>query len=318
MSRGIGDRCLRVKTATIGGRNRRYRVTVPEILEVETYRKQAEKLLGRRVADVIADDDLYLKGSTNPETLCRALVGRRVAAVRRRGKLLLLDFEDPPATSGVAIRASESNGEDSSPVEAHSQTESEGVTLGIHFGMTGRLVVDGDVSIDRLLYTSGEHRPEYARFALLFEGGGELVVSDPRRLGRVELDPDESVLGPDAMELTREELVEALDDSRAALKSRLLDQSRIAGLGNLLVDDILWRAGLDPHRHAGSLEPGEIDRLLAAIRDSLDELGERGGSHTSELHAERHQGGHCPLDGAELRRDVIGGRTTYWCPLHQH
>ncbi len=291
---------------------------VPEILEVETYRRQAEKLLGRRVADVIADDDLYLKGATTPETLSRALVGRQVAAVRRRGKLLLLDFEDPPTTSGVAIRASESEGEDSSPVDVRSQTNSPGVTLGIHFGMTGRLVVDGDVAIDRLLYTSGEHRPEYARFALLFDGGGELVVSDPRRLGRVELDPDESQLGPDAMELTRSQLVEALDDSKAALKSRLLDQSRIAGLGNLLVDDILWRAGIDPHRQAGSLDSEEIDRLLTAIRESLAELGARGGSHTSDLHAERHEGGHCPLDGAELRKDVIGGRTTYWCPQHQH
>ncbi len=302
----------------MGGGCRNYRGGVPEILEVETYRRQAEKLVGRRVSDVIADDDLYLKGAATPEALSRALVGRRVSAVRRRGKLLLLDFDDPPTTSGVPVRASEPDGEDSSIMEVRSQTGPGGVTLGIHFGMTGRLVVDGDAAIDRLLYTSGEHRPEYARFALLFEGGGELVVSDPRRLGRVELDPDESRLGPDAMGLTRSELVKALDDSRAALKSRLLDQSRIAGLGNLLVDDILWRAGLDPHRPAGSLDPHEVDSLLGAIRASLDELGARGGSHTSELHAERHEGGHCPLDGAELRRDVIGGRTTYWCPVHQH
>ncbi|MCY3616257.1 MAG: hypothetical protein OXG66_01165, partial [Acidimicrobiaceae bacterium] len=104
--------------------------------------------------------------------------------------------------------------------------------------------------IDHLLYDSPRHEPAWDRFGLEFEGAGAMVLRDPRRLGGVQLDPDESRLGPDALSLTLGQLRTALGRSTAALKARLLDQQRLAGLGNLLADEALWRARLSPVREA--------------------------------------------------------------------
>jgi formamidopyrimidine-DNA glycosylase len=155
------------------------------------------------------------------------------------------------------------------------------------------------------------------RFGICFADGGSLWMRDPRRLGAVELDPDESRFGPDATVLDRRGLDRAIGRSRAPLKAVLMDQSRIAGLGNLLTDELLWRAGLDPARAAGGLEPSERVALLRAIRQTVRVLGRRGGSHTGDLQASRVPGGVCPRDGAELLRRTVGGRTTYSCPVHQ-
>ena len=115
--------------------------------------------------------------------------------------------------------------------------------LGLRFGMTGRLVVDDHAVIEKLEYSSAREVPEWRRFELGFADGGTLVIVDPRRLGSVELDPDDTRLGPDAFGLSAGQLAGALEASRTALKARLLDQRRVAGLGNLLVDEILWRIG---------------------------------------------------------------------------
>jgi formamidopyrimidine-DNA glycosylase len=143
-------------------------------------------------------------------------------------------------------------------------------------------------------------------------------MRDSRRLGAVTLDPDEDRLGPDALTVTLGELRRALAGSRAPLKARLMDQSRLAGVGNLAADEILWRAGLAPARPAGALTTAELRRLHRHVRGTLDDLLTGGGSHTGELMAERRQGGICPKDGAVLVRHTTGGRTGWWCPVHQH
>lgn len=258
---------------------------MPELLEVEAYRRAAATVVGRTVAVVCAPDHWFAKRGATPEALAAELTGVRIAAARRIGKLLVLDTDGP--------------------------------RVGLRFGMTGRIVVDGSTPIEALIYSSDGDDPGWDRFGLRFAGGGALVVRDPRRLGGVELDPDESRLGPDAAAVTVDQLRDGLARSAAPLKARLLDQSRLAGLGNLLADESLWRAGLAPTRPAGALDPGELDGLHAAIARTLTVLGRRGGSHTGDLQPARFRGGHCPRDGAELRRDQVGGRTTYWCPLHQ-
>jgi formamidopyrimidine-DNA glycosylase len=96
-----------------------------------------------------------------------------------------------------------------------------------------------------------------------------------------------------------------------------MDQGRLAGIGNLLADEMLWRAGLDPGRR-NVLSAADLAALHRAVRSSLRQLGRRGGSHLGDLMDERHTGGRCPRDGAELSRATVGGRTTYWCPVHQH
>jgi formamidopyrimidine-DNA glycosylase len=255
------------------------------MLEVETYRRQADAVVGRTIVGVDAPDAWYVK-NVDPAELAAALTGTRIDGTRRIGKLLVLDLDD-------------------------------GSRLGLRFGMTGRLLVDGAASIDRLEYSSARTDPAWERFTLRFDDGGDLRMVDPRRLGGVSLDPDETVLGPDALTLTATSLAEALGRSTAPLKARLLDQARVAGIGNLLADEILWRAGLDPARRAGGLSDVELDDLTEAIATTLAELADRGGSHTGDLRAGVLADGHCPLDGTELQRRTIGGRTTWSCPRHQ-
>jgi formamidopyrimidine-DNA glycosylase len=193
----------------------------------------------------------------------------------------------------------------------------DGPSLGLRFGMTGRLLVDDDPAIERLEYSSDRNDTKWDRFVIHLADGGTIRLRDPRRLGGVELDPDEDLLGPDALTIGAAALRDLLRGSTTPLKARLMDQGRVAGLGNLLTDEILWRAGLDPARQAGSLHPRELRRLHAHLRSVLAELTERGGSHTGDLQDERDRDGRCPRDGRALMRRQIGGRTTYSCPHHQ-
>ena len=264
---------------------------MPELLEVEAYRRLAEKTaLWRPVAAIEAPDSWYLKRGLKAGDL-ELLVGGQFVAARRRGKLLLLDTELGDARPR--------------PV------------LGLRFGMTGRLVVDGKAGVGQLRYSSSQLLVKYERFGILFTDGGRLIVSDPRRLGGVELDPDERRLGHDAATITKAGLAKALHGSRAPLKARVMDQAHLAGLGNLLADEVLWRAGLSPAREAGRLSPAEIRRLHYHLRAALAKMAERGGSHTGDLMPARALGGKCPRDGELLCQGRVGGRTTWWCPAHQ-
>ena len=261
---------------------------MPELPEVEAYRRLASSAaLGRPITEVLSPDDWYLKRGLTAPVARAALTGRSFTAAHRRGKLLLLATGD------------------------------DGPVLGLRFGMSGRLVVDGVAGVDALLYSSPRADARYDRFGVRFADGGRLVVRDPRRLGGVELDPAVDRLGPDAAGVTPAALRRALAGSSAPLKARLLDQERLAGVGNLIADEVLWRAGLSPLRPAGSLTPNEVRRLYRHLRATLHDVIERGGSHTGDLMTERRPGGHCPKDGAPLARATVGTRTTFWCPTHQ-
>lgn len=254
------------------------------MIEVEAYRQVAERAVGRTVAKVQAPDAWFLKGGITAAALGRALRGRTVTGTRRIGKLLLLDTDGP--------------------------------VLGLRFGMTGRLLVDGTGPIEKLEYSSGRHVPGWTRFGLRFDEG-DLALVDPRRLGGVELEPRLDHLGIDALAVRPAQLRDLLARSRAPLKAFLLDQGRLAGVGNLIADETLWRAGLDPARPAGSLDPAESARLHRHLRRTIGLLTDRGGSHTGDLQVARARGATCPRDGAPLQRRTIGGRTTYSCPQHQ-
>jgi formamidopyrimidine-DNA glycosylase len=187
------------------------------------------------------------------------------------------------------------------------ETDGEGPDLGLHLGMAGSIVVDAEPAPN-----------SWDRFSLAFEDGGRLALRDKRRLSRAVIDPDYSHVGPDAGEVGRDAFRARVGRGTAPLKARLLDQAVIAGVGNLLADQTLWAAGQSPWREAGSLTHEELDHLRRTLRREIRLAIEKGGVHTGSFIAARGRGGRCPRCGTELRRDVVGGRTTFWCPSEQH
>jgi formamidopyrimidine-DNA glycosylase len=272
---------------------------VPELPEVETARSLiADQALHRRIADV-DDSDSYVGRPHSPGELRNALTGRSLTAAHRRGKMIWLE------TSGTGDGAALG-----------------GPELGIHLGMSGRIVVtapDGTVTEagEPYRYDTRRRRALWSRFTLTFADGGSLVLLDPRRLGRVRLNPDIGALGPDAMEVTPAEFRALITKGTTAVKARLLNQSKIAGVGNLLADEILWQAKIPPPARVDSLSSAQVNRLYRALRSVLESAIAKGGAHTGDVIAARHPGGTCPRDGAPMVHGTVGGRSTWWCSREQ-
>lgn len=260
---------------------------MPEGLEAEIYRRAAGVTLGRTIDSVEIDDR-----QQSSLALRAALPGHRIEGVDRHGKVVVL--------------------------------RTDGVDVGVHFGMTGRLIVDDEAAIDRLVYSSGRDASQWDRLRIGFVEGGSIRVNDPRRWARFDHDPDLSTLGPDVLDGVRAdrsefraEVATALT-GRRAVKTVLLDQRRVSGLGNLCVDEVLFHAGISPEVPVNELTAEAVDRLVDAIREHLPAMLGRGGSHTGDLDpGARAHLPPCPLDGVPLVRTVVGGRTTIWCPRHQ-
>ena len=260
---------------------------MPELPEVERARALiASRALGRRIA-AVDDTDTYVCRPHQPGELAAALVGRTLVAAHRRGKTMWVDTDDG------------------------------GPVLGLHLGMAGRIVVDGEAEGDPARGDDATAPRLWDRFLVAFEDGGRLVLRDKRRLGRAVLNPDLSALGPDAAEVGRDAFRTRVGRGDAPLKARIMDQAVIAGVGNLLADEALWRAGLSPRRAAGSLSEPELDRLRREIRAATRSAIRQGGVHTGDVMPARRRGGICPRCGTAMERATIGGRTTYWCPAEQ-
>jgi formamidopyrimidine-DNA glycosylase len=272
---------------------------MPELPEVETARSLiADRALHRRIVDV-DDSDGYVTRPHPPGELRSALIGRCLAAAHRRGKTIWIE------TSGT--------GDPAVP---------GGPELGIHLGMTGRIVVtavDGAVAEagDPPRHYAQPPKSEWGRFTLRFADGGSLVLLDPRRLGRVRLNPDIGALGPDAMQVTPAQFRAIITKGTIAVKARLLDQSKIAGVGNLLADEILWQARVSPLARVDSLSPAQINRFYRALKSVLESAVAKGGAHTGDMIAARHPGGVCPRDGAPMAHGIVAGRSTWWCSREQ-
>src|SRR5215210_289060 len=186
------------------------------------------------------------------------------------------------------------------------ETDEGGPELGLHLGMAGRIAVDED-----------EAPRQWDRFALEFAGGGRLALRDKRRLSRAVLEPDFAHVGPDAAEVARDAFRARVGRGAAPLKARLLDQGVIAGVGNLLADETLWRARLSPRRSAGELSVEELDRLRREVRAATRDAIRDGGVHTGRIVPHRRRGERCPRCGTVLEHATVGGRTTFWCPACQ-
>jgi formamidopyrimidine-DNA glycosylase len=271
---------------------------VPELPEVESARQVIERAaLGRSIVDV-DDSDRYECRPHGPGELRAALSGRRLESVHRRGKSMWCE------TSGTA---------DVGP---------SGPVLGLHLGMSGKIVIanpDGAEIDGGDYWERGRARGDfrYTRFSLTFADGGRLLLIDPRRLGRVRLDPLIEALGPDAADITRAQFRAMIARGHAPVKARLLDQAAIAGVGNLLADEALWLARIGPSRPTSSLDLAETDGLRRAVRAAVRAAVRDGGVHTLTIVPFRRTGARCPRDGAPMHRGTVGGRTTWWCSREQ-
>ena len=145
-----------------------------------------------------------------------------------------------------------------------------------------------------------KQKAEWDRVTISFDDGGSLRLFDKRRLGRVRLEPDLDALGPDAAEITRDEFRARIGRGTAPIKARLLDQSVLSGVGNLLADETLWQAKVDPHRPSGEFSVAELDDLRRVLRQATREAIKHGGVHTGEVISHRQRDDACPRCGAPM------------------
>lgn len=271
---------------------------MPELPEVETVRRDlAPELEGRTIRGAeLRHDDLLLDGD-DPATFRRRLVGHRIESLERRAKYLLFRL------SGDRI-------------------------LEVQLRMTGRFAL-------------GTGRPdpeELTHLGATFEldDGRTLFYDDVRRLGGFRLQTAEAWqrraerLGPEplAESFGPASLREALGDRRAPVKNVLLDQRRVAGIGNIYASESLHAARIDPRRPAGSLTGGEIGRLAGSVRTVLAEalrhagttfqnyraVNGRSGAFQERLQVYGREGEPCARCGETVRRVILAGRSTFFCP----
>jgi len=256
---------------------------MPELPDVEVWRRTFEQQLrGRRIQDVLILDPAMLDGASAPE-LGRALKKARLEEVSRRGKFLIL------------------------------RTDSDRHLI-LHLGMSGRY----DLSDVR-------QPSEHAKLVLRFEGGRQLSYLNQRQFGTIKLarDPNQvkslRELGPEPLdpEFTAGRFAGMLKERKRTLKPLLMDQSFIAGIGNLYADEILFQAGLRPDRRASELSAEESARLHASMRQVLEEAVAAGADPKSFpkgwLTPNREEGGDCPRCGFPLVRASFSKRAATFC-----
>jgi formamidopyrimidine-DNA glycosylase len=267
---------------------------MPELPQVERFRAVVDRhVVGHRIERARFLDDWMLKDS-DPSTAARRMRNKVVSSVDRRGKMLGLFTE---ATTGKA----------DAPV------------LALHFGMDGRPLIE----------PSGEPVHRWDRLVLALDSGVEFRFRNSRRLGfvrvvtRTEFADMVWRLGPDPLEAPASYLAGALPQRDAPVKALLLDQSFVAGVGNIYADEALYAAGISPLRPGSTLSGGEIARLHSALRNVLRRavtsqrarfplLAIRGRA-SRQLGASGSPKVGCPRCTRPLRVAKIGGRTTFYC-----
>jgi formamidopyrimidine-DNA glycosylase len=271
---------------------------MPELPEVETVARGLQaSLVGRTIAGV----EVRWPRSVippDPTAFARRLMGQTVTSVGRRGKWLVIALSD-------------------------------GDTLLVHLRMTGQLVLEAGEGPD----------DQHVRVLFLLEDGGRLRFSDMRKFGRLWLVDDPAAalgaLGPEPLGdgFTAARLGEMLARRRGRIKSLLLDQRFLAGLGNIYADEALWQACIHPLRQADSLSPAEVRRLHRAIRSVLRaaissggttlpdrtyrQTDGRSGEFASRLAVYGQEGQSCPRCGTPIERVMVNQRGTHFCPRCQ-
>jgi len=262
---------------------------VPELPEVETVvRTIAPKLTGRHIVRAQFSSNHVVRESF--ARLAKRVAGQRIGAVTRHGKFIVIALERG--------------------------------NLLVHLGMTGRLIVNGETG-------------PYTR-AVFELDEGELVYNDPRQFGRIEwsegLPERVARLGPDALTVSEDEFLARLRKRRHALvKPLLLNQAFLRGLGNIYADEALFAAGIHPRADAARLSKARARRLHGAMVEVLQAaIASKGSSISDYVYDEGRRGGYqihllaygrtgepCERCGTAIRRIVLGGRGTHYCPKCQ-
>ena len=271
---------------------------MPELPEVETVRRTLEPAVGATIASVWDSGKRMHMQRKPPRKKLQALVGATITGVRRHGKYLLVDTDRPQS-------------------------------LLVHLGMTGRF---------QIRPTTAERAPH--THLVLGIGGRDLRFSDPRRFGQLDVferererkHPALEILGPDGLTpIDVEGLLAAAKERRTTLKAFVLDQSVIAGVGNIYASEALWRAKLRPTKRTKRLTRAGDGLLADAIREVFDHALVNGGTTLSDfvdadgkagenadyLWVYDRAGKPCPRCQSVIKRSVLQGRATYYCPTCQ-
>lgn len=259
---------------------------MPELPDVEINKRYLDATALHQTITRVHVKAPGLLSGTSPQGLGRALSHHRFESTQRHGKYLFVHLET-------------------------------GTWLVLHFGMTGRLAY----------YKHAQNQPAYTRLCVDFDNGYHLAYTAPRKLGCIALsdDPDDVIaahhLGPDAHALDFEHFRKRIVGRRGAVKSCLMNQKVIAGIGNIYSDEILFQAGIHPQRQLNELGQDELKRLFQCLRKILDQAiaaqADASRLPGSFLLPHRHKTGHCPVCHTRLRTVTVSGRTAYYCDTCQ-
>lgn len=281
---------------------------MPELPEVETVaRGLRQAILGRRILSVTLGKTDFID---DPVALEQHLPGRRIEAVERYGKFMLLRLSPEAATNG---RVADDGAKQAS--------------LLVHLGMTGQMAP-----------SPAEKPPEkHTHVSMLLDDGRELRYTDPRRFGRIAylteapLAEELTRFGADPLEISKEGFVERIRDRRARIKALLLDQGVLRGVGNIYADESLWRAKIHPAQLGAKLSQKQAETLWRALQeilrkaivmrgssisDFLDAEGEPG-EYQRQHRAYGREGKSCHRCKTTIRRGMVAGRSSYFCPKCQ-
>jgi len=287
---------------------------MPELPEVETVRRGLIPELEGRVIVKAIQNRLDLRWPL-PDRFASRLTGKRVERIGRRGKYLLLELDSLE-------------------------------TLIVHLGMSGRFLIhSGGEKLEGATFHHAVAEPsgKHDHVVLEIEGGGRAVYNDARRFGAMDLWPTDDIenhkllagMGPEPLSnaFNAQHLIDVFSGRKTSLKAALLDQRRIAGLGNIYVCEALFGAKLSPLRAAGDLDSKECNRLTTVIREVLTVAIEAGGSSLRDFHGASGELGYfqhafkvydreesaCPRSrcSGKIQRIVQSARSTYYCPTCQ-
>jgi formamidopyrimidine-DNA glycosylase len=277
---------------------------MPELPEVETVARGLQLTIpGRRIISVTLGKTDFID---DPAALEEHLPGRTIEKIERYGKFMLLRL---------------------SPTLGTANGHSKPASLLVHLGMTGNLAPN----------SAAVPREKHTHVCLLLDDGRELRYTDARRFGRIAYLAEDSLeqelqpFGADPLEVTEEEFISRIKSRRARIKALLLDQSVLRGVGNIYADESLWRAKIHPAKLGAELtrkQAAQLRRVLqeilrkaivlrgSSISDFLDATGEPG-EYQRHHRAYGREGKPCYRCGASIRRAIVAGRSSYFCPKCQ-